>query len=98
MTIAEGKSRINEELGLKLKAQVLHEIAKNSMKWSEHSTPENKAALLTKAEKYLADSISINEQFPDNHLVLASNIDLFGEIDLRKQNYPEAKNNFMKGK
>jgi hypothetical protein len=57
------------------------------MKWSEHSDPENRLAYITKAEKYLADSISLNQQFPDNHLILASNIDLFGEIDLRKQNY-----------
>jgi hypothetical protein len=39
-------------------------MGKNSLKWSQHSPPDKRPALIAKAEKNLADSIMINEQFP----------------------------------
>lgn len=58
--------------------------------------PNNQSELIGKAEKYIADSITINQQFSDNHISLANNIETFGEIELRKQNFEAAKSNFKK--
>lgn len=58
--------------------------------------PERQNELISIAERYLADSIALNELYPNNHLALASNVETFGEIEMRKQNYEAAKTNFEK--
>jgi hypothetical protein len=58
---------------LKLKAQILHELGKNSMLQSSFD-PNKHQNLIAVAEKYIEDSIVINKQFTDNNGALANNI------------------------
>jgi hypothetical protein len=73
LAVAETKVKFNEEGGFKLKAQVLHELGRNSMLKSSLD-PNTQQNLIAVAEKYIGDSILINNQFTDNQLALASNI------------------------
>ena len=76
MTVAENKIKINEELGLKLKAQLLHELGRNTMMESSYS--ERKEETITRAEGLVKEAISINEKFDNNHIALAANVETFG--------------------
>lgn len=40
--------------------------------------------------------MEINEKIPNNLLALASNVQAYGEIEMRKGNFIEARNNFRK--
>lgn len=82
-------------MGLKLKAEVLHEIGRNAMMQSSYE-PDNHAVLTSKAERYIFESMSMNEKFANNQSELASNMESFGEIELRKQNFVAAKIHFQK--
>lgn len=58
--------------------------------------PDNQIVLTSKAERYIFESMSMNEKFPNNQSELANNIESFGEIELRKQNFVAAKIHFQK--
>jgi glutamate mutase epsilon subunit len=95
LAVAENKAKVNQEVGLKLKAQTLQELGRNCMLKSEVDQSQRQHHI-EEAEKYIADSIEVNEQFPDNHVALANNIEVFGEIELKKENFEGAKANFLK--
>lgn len=94
LNTSEQKIKFNQDLGLRLKAEILHKLGRNIMMASAYGGNQEEG--IRRAEAYINDSISINEQFDDNHIALAANIDTFGEIDLRKQDYGAARTNFKK--
>jgi hypothetical protein len=54
--VAEAKVKVNGELGLQLKAQVLHEMGRNYMLKSSVDNGQ-RGNLIEEAEKYVADAI-----------------------------------------
>jgi len=48
-----------------LKAQILHELGRNAMMQSSYEQDIHRV-LITKAERYLSESIAINEKFENN--------------------------------
>ena len=40
--------------------------------------------------------MALNEIYPDNHIPLAKNVEAYGEIEMKREYYKSARNNFKK--